>query len=497
MNSKSCCEQPGLKRFLQALLLACLCLLSLAGAYRCKFLPYEDPVAPIAGGVTLSLQEYPHALRNAVKGFRGGWRENTKHYTTMDKWYIYWNNIENDESDTIDKIRDYFDSRWDSLAKQNMQCIPRIVLDYPSNKYWPADLSTGDYSSSQFKARLQRLISRLGQLWNDDPRIAYMEVGFIGQWGELHDPIPDSAMQTLLGDAYAAAFPDKKVMGHHHQSPSVILFDNYYNNGKFGIHWDCFSHPNETWLGQDILDLGDFWKNQPVGGEVTYLWDNNGLYGTSPTETLSTPAYTQYMVDQVRLYHTNHLGWISDYNIGQATADGAEQVQKALGYRFVIDTVTFTGSVQPGENLDIEFTVTNTGSSPIYYDWPLEVSLIDPDTKKAVWTAVLENVDISTWMPGDDYNLDTHEYDVPAVPVTVRQSVATGSDVPTGEYILALAILHPGNMKPNVRFANMNYFTGGRLPVGKIGIGVQCADHELSPDIFDDPQEDTTISYVN
>ena len=56
-------------------------------------------------------------------------------------------------------------------------------------------MTPGDYSSDQFKRRALRLIQRLGTVWDNDPRVAYIELGLIGRWGEQHSPSITPEMQ--------------------------------------------------------------------------------------------------------------------------------------------------------------------------------------------------------------------------------------------------------------------------------------------------------------
>jgi hypothetical protein len=53
-------------------------------------------------------------------------------------------------------------------------------------------------------------------------------------------------------------------------------------------------------------------------------------------------------------------------------------------------------------SLNIEFDVTNTGSAPFYYNWPVEVALLDPETKKPVWKSTFDT-DIRKWLPGEGW----------------------------------------------------------------------------------------------
>ena len=115
-------------------------------------------------------------------------------WSTMVMSYIPWDDLENDESDTIDDIADYCDKRWrgkdadgnwHSYEEYNIKVIPRVYLRFPTDfgtfyglggDHWPADMKAGDMTSSQFDARLKRLIERLGKLWDNDSRVAYVQM---------------------------------------------------------------------------------------------------------------------------------------------------------------------------------------------------------------------------------------------------------------------------------------------------------------------------------
>jgi hypothetical protein len=324
-----------------------------------------------ASDVVIRPREYAKALKNPCKGLRyNGGEANVSPNNpliSLSHDYIRWNTIENSESDGMDKIRDFCNTAWKDLPSKNVKAIPRVYLDWPKRgAYWPADMTAGDYSSARFKSRLVRLIRRLGQLWDGDPRVAFVEMGLIGQWGEQHDPSPDEAMQKLLADTYLAAFKHKLVMRRY----------------------------------------------------------------------------------------ANH------------------------------------------------FTVRNTRSSPMYYNWPVELSLLDPASKKPVFAAVFANVDLRTWLPGTNWQYNAGNpsvagagYQTPAVPNTVRGTFTLPPSVHTGEYIVALAVLDPAGMKPGLRFSIVNYFNGGRHPLGLIGVGRDVANPVLNAASFDDPAQDNSLGY--
>jgi Domain of unknown function (DUF4832) len=453
-----------------------------------------------AAEVVIRPLEYTKALKNPCKGLRyNGGQASVKPNNpliSLSHDYIRWNTIENSESDGIEKIRSFCNNAWKEFPSINVKVIPRVYLDWPNQgAYWPADMTTGDYSSAQFKSRMVRLIQRLGQLWDNDPRVAFVEMGIIGQWGEQHDPEPDDAMQKLLAETYLAAFKHKLLMRRYPK-----YFTKY---PTLGLYWDSFAHPQDD-ESRLILAWGNRWQSIALGGEVAYNWGSAiAVFGNSPTTTVSTPSYYNRVVNSSRRLHWNHLGWVAGYDCtNSATVAGGKALQDALGYLFVLDQATYPSRVEPGRPFSAGFVVRNTGSSPMYYNWPVELSLLDPASKKPVFTALFANVDIRTWLPGTNWQYNSGNpsvagigYQTPAAPITVSATFTLPSSVPLGEYILALAILDPAGMKPSLRFSIVNYCNGGRHPLGLIGVGRDVTNPVLNAASFNDPGQDNSLGY--
>lgn len=448
--------------------------------------------------VVIRPEVYPHALRNPLKGFRPDTNSRAfKHeYATLTRCYLRWNELENDETDTIDKIKEVCNEKWMDIEKHNIKVIPRVYLDWDKkkgNEYWPADMQIGDYSSEQFKRRIIRLIQRLGQCWDNDPRVAWVQLGIIGYWGEHHNPSPDDEMQKLLGDAFTEAFKNKKVTVRHPWE-----FIDY----EFGIYWDSWAHIQQVQShGQGIADLNNNqsrWKTSPMGGECAYNWGRYGEQpGDNPNDTLRDLKHLDWLLYTIRWLHCSNLGWVANYNTRDPEVQqGAEQVQKAFGYRFILDKVCYPAMISSNKLFTVSFVVRNVGSAPFYYKWPVEVSLLDPQTRIPVWRDTFKDLDIRQWLPGDRWNKTTKSYELRPKSYKADGTFQVPQTVGSGEYILALAILDPAGMLPSTRFATKNYFKGGRHPVGLVGVDKPMREPTLDPASFDDPARDRTLQYV-
>lgn len=310
--------------------------------------------------VTVKPMEYSRALRNPLKGLRTRKGVFGHEWATLWHSYIAWNSIENDENDGMDKIKAFCNQYWVDAEKYNIKVIPRVFLDWDEkegNEYWPADMKTGDYSSKQFMRRVVRLVRRLGLLWDNDPRVAFVEMGIIGHWGEHHHPYFSeiSGIEELLGDAFAKAFKNKLVMVRH---PSE--FRQY----KFGIHndsWACQTH-SQWKYSIGMAELGDCWTIAPMGGEVAYGWKDKLPPGPSPNATLIDSGNREHLIYTVRWLHCTQLGWVADYDQKDPKArTGANEAQKALGYRFIIDKVCYPAKISSHKAFSVSFVVRRLG----------------------------------------------------------------------------------------------------------------------------------------
>jgi len=381
---------------------------------------------------------------------------------------------------------------------------PLDVVDY-KRKYWPSDMKKDDYTSPQFKKRVLRLVERLGQCWDNDPRVAFVELGIFGKWGEHHSPNPTAEMQKLVGNAFVKAFKNKRV--------SVRGPWNRFAGFGFGAYWDSWAHYQQMWgHGSNIATLNDkgLWKTNYIGGEVAYNWGDWKIQpGKTPTESVAKPVHRNFVINSLRWLHCTQLRWIAGYDSkNPEAAKGGEELQKAFGYRFVLKEAKFSTSGP----LKVLFKVKNEGSAPFYYNWPVEVSLLDMKTRRAVWRSTIKNADIRKWLPGDgwpapkwkpykhwpkkvgDWNGQKLAWKIPPKTYTISSEFKV--DAPVGTYILTLAILDPGGNLPSLRFATANYVNGGRHPIGLFAVGAGEGGPLPQGFGFDDPYADKSLRYV-
>jgi Domain of unknown function (DUF4832) len=470
---------------------------------------HADTTTVASGVVTVIPPEFQGAINNPLKGFRefkeGG-------YGLLMRSYVDWNDIEMGAGDSVDRIIAHTNKitkvKGKNFEDLNVKLVPRVYLDWdgsPGKQHWPSDLHTFDYDSPEFHQRLRDLIAKLGKAWDNDPRIFAVQMGLIGYWGEHHSPAPTALQRQLLADEFQKAFKNKPVLVRHN--------DPEFMKAGFGLYYDTYGYigrepphgPEDQFPTQATHVHPHVWKTAPIEGEVEYNWQKSRpsakpeeTFGRTENETMTVPKYRNYMIDKIRRYHTSYLGWIDNYDANKPDVlAGASELQKAFGYRFVLESVSYPLTLQSGAAFQVKIAVRNTGSAPFYLDWPVAVGLLDPATGEPVWSAPLSGVDIRKWLPGSEWDSEAFAYRTPAAVHQASGTASLPADLKKGQYMIALAILdRQGGMLPSVRFATTNYFSGGWHPLGFIGIGQEPKQIELKGAKFDDPAFDETVHYT-
>jgi len=456
--------------------------------------------------ITVNPQVNPIALSNPLKGFRPDGPSTKYPRPTIVRDYITWSAIENDSTDGVQKIIDYCNARWKDYEKKNVKVIPRVYILWDENGMpgnWPSDLTPGDWTSPEFKDRVVKLIYKLGLAWDNDPRVAWVQTGIMGWWGEQESPVGINAEYAkLLGDAFSNAFKNKKLLVRNQSAWEGAGY-------KWGTYWDSFGHPGQGGVRSAIMARNNQGRylTQIIEGETAYNWGGdvwNPKYGDSPNATMNNYKYTNNIIDAIRELHCTGLGWLASYSLDGAGGTNidtvkanASRIQKAFGYNFVIPEFSCSSRVDQGGDLAIHFKVKNTGSAPFYENWPLAFVLIDETTKEIVWKEPISSVDVRNWLPGDKYSLTTRTYQTPAKAYDIDATIQVPGTIPTGQYMAGIAILEPYSQTPGILFDVKNFLTKSQTqPLCRIGIGQDLVgDYHVNTTILGDPAANDIRSY--
>lgn len=333
--------------------------------------------------------------------------------------------------------------------------------------YDSAEIGAGfapNYNLSALLEEHERMIAALAARYDEDPRIAYVQIGSLGHWGEFHnypEPLSGKFPNVAVSDQYVQHYLDgfkHKLLGM--RKPFPIAADN-----RLGLFNDVFGDKGstESWLGwikdgwsdiglyiepdQNAADMQaaskmpDFWKTSFSGGEFT---------SGNPLLSLNDAAIVESL-REARLSHTSWLGPSApaDYEVGadgitQDVQENMDTFRKTIGYRYVLNAVKHDGEAAAGDTVSVETSWTNKGVAPLYYDWPVAVALAD-DSGQVVASSITQadNVDVRSWLPGD--------YEA-TLPLNIPQNLADG------DYKVLIGILDPDTGEPGIALA----IEGGR-----------------------------------
>lgn len=244
--------------------------------------------------------------------------------------------------------------------------------------------SSPDYSDENLKTALTNFVVALGNRYDGDVRVGFIQLGLLGFWGEWHtwtgDPatdswIPDTTKMELI-DAFDSAFQTTQVQ---------VRYPHWYAVGAnqregFGLHDDSFAHstidegvygsPMDWFFWSTVVSAGatDFWMSGAMGGEV-----RPELQETIFDDTY--PAGTPYYQDFGMCAETTHASYMLNY-YGFGTSytgtalESARAASDQMGYAFRLAEVSVAeGAVT--DTVDITAQVIQDGVAPFYYDLSL------------------------------------------------------------------------------------------------------------------------------
>ena len=366
--------------------------------------------------------------------------------------YVPWKTLEPVEGDY--RFAEW-ERTWDDPLGKGKRVVFRVYLDYPSlpsgvpdwlvregvKRTAYTDYGGGlspDYDNPALVAGLEKLIAALGRRYDTDPRIAFVQVGLLGFWGEGHTyPRPElfagTATQKRVLDAYRKAFPDKVVMARY---PS----ERANAQPALGFHDDYFPDDTDSTADWHFLarlaaaGYTDRWRRAAFGGEMVPGGAEKWVAGDGFPHTMD-------MIAQ------GHFSWIGPYGPAQeaqtpALTAHSQVLVRRMGYEFTLREVRLPKRVTAGGRMVCLLRGRNQGVAPFYYPWPVELALLD--ARGAVVQKMQTPDDIRRWQPGA-WTLRA------SVPVTARP----------GRYTLALGIRDPLTGRPAIGFANALPNVGG------------------------------------
>lgn len=385
-----------------------------------------------------------------------------------------------DNPDTVatEKCMDIPKWLYDKLVEEN-------GADGAGTFYFREDLPGGiagssgsgfspNYNSALLMQYHEKAIAALAEKYNDPSIVAYVQVGSLGHWGEFHTwpegtgvfPTPEIATKYM--EPYTKYFTNVKV-GLRKPYPYAAANDFGLFNDVFGVSQWAATPSWLKWIQDGCTDMGagataadvenskmpDWWKVNYSGGE----------FASGNVRLHLTDAGTIGCLQQVRDSHTTWLGPCSATMLYTEDEDSytykanVEAMQKAMGYRFSLRSVTEYAELKAGETVTLDMCWDNKGVAPFYYNWYVEISLIGADGKVAY--SELKDVAMNEWLPGSAR--ETVTFDVP-------------ENLPNGSYTVAVAIADSDTEEPAMKLAMTGDREDLRYPLYQVALSGSKAE---------------------
>ncbi len=281
-------------------------------------------------------------------------------------------------------------------------------------------------------------IKKLGSYLDGRPGLEFIDIGCIGEWGEMHLMrwTPQQLEQTgftetkyarayrRVIDAFANAFPHTRVFlnvgGQDHLSIDDYAAIRGINFRQDGLTPDGASYNCGEWLYQPYSRRGtvcQFEFCDDYGGMVKKGWD---LHKTVDRGLAAPISYL----------NTNLC------DLSTAPPVVREELLRAarkIGYRFVVTKVRYRPEFHldgrtPGRIL-VETTWRNDGVAPCYDSLATEWTLVDASDKAVVTEVTFPQVPTTQWRQGEEQTLHT--------------LLRVPGDLVPGLYRLKVAVLMP------------------------------------------------------
>lgn len=239
-----------------------------------------------------------------------------------------------------------FGFRVMALMDTSDPALPEHIKSQPGT--WKAkgefdrDVYVPDWNSEEFLVQWEELMAHLGEKYNDDPRLGWVDVGGYGNWGEWHlfpyeeqykangkNDISLASAKRMI-EAVQKSFPDKFVLLN---TTGERGFDLEGHALPLGQKNDGSDWSNQLW--QYALGLSDKIgiRNDSLGGGIDQAHAVKGMYnaseyaknndGIDPLERWKTaPVVTEWGPTIKPFTDKNGDGLINETDYDDANGDG-------------------------------------------------------------------------------------------------------------------------------------------------------------------------------
>jgi len=313
------------------------------------------------------------------------------------------------ETDIADEYLQLIRRKFQSLRDGGIKCILRFAY---SNGFDASD-KPWDATTEQVARHLEQ-VKPLIQEYSDV--IMVMQAGFIGSWGEWYytDHFGSNTSRRALVDALLEAVPNNRQIELRTPGYKMKLYDYKLEDtitraeahlpttkARLGGHNDCYL--------SSANDVGTF-----SGNKERQYWEAESQYTIMGGESCELVQYchcegTDKYRGAIKDLEAQHFTYLNlGYHqqvIKRWREEGCfDQIQRRLGYRFVMEEGQFTEEPKAGNAFRIVLKMRNDGFAPAMNPRDVEFVLTAKDGSVAGTFKV--DSDPRFWMPAETTTID-------------------------------------------------------------------------------------------
>lgn len=347
-----------------------------------------------------------------------------------------------------------------------------------------------NYKSPKLLQYHRNLVEALAQRYDDPNITAYVEVGSLGHWAEFHcwptgtGEFPDPQLAQEYMRPYADYFHNVRV---GIRKPYALAAENQWGlyNDVFGVTFDGGTRTFLEWAATGNVDMPGSTEEDIQASKMPEWWKANfsgGEFANGNFRTNAEDGNICEVLNQIRDSHTSWLGPCSACNIKVDDGDydtyscNIEAMLKTMGYRYNLQSVTQVSEAAQGQAVELKLVWNNSGVAPIYYNCPVQLSLLDGEGKTVVTHQL--DTDTRTWQPGR-----TTENTVLEIP----------ADLPVGEYTLCVKMSTPDDAAEPIYLAMQGRQEDGSYTLYQMTVGEASETVETQPETVPATEQPETV----
>ena len=291
----------------------------------------------------------------------------------------------------------------------------------------------------RYLAIQERFIADLGKYLDGRPGLEFIDIGCIGEWGEMHLArwTPQQLQETgyteakyiaayrRVIDAFARAFPRTRVF---------LNVGDYETLNDYaairGIHFRQDGlHP-----AGPSANVGKRFYHPYARRGILCNYELHSGYSEMKEKGWGIPeTFAKGLEDPISYFHINLMGYKQLLNPPAEVKDSVTDLARRLGYRFVVSRLRCNQAVRldgrTTGRLLLEHTWKNEGVAPCYDSYALRFTFVSAEGREAAGALVYPKKPTTLWWPGEE--------------VALQNVVAIPGDLPPGTYTLKVAMVKP------------------------------------------------------